>query len=148
MSSTPDRNPWHDRFAEPTVADLADLYEPEIADVLTALRDLIAGRTGAQPAVEWRGIAWRWTLAYRRPGEDEPWAYVIPTADRPTISIPVPVDPLSSAQLRRAPRFIRDGLRTAPRIGQVCWLETRIETQGHVADLERFIAIVTEAQPV
>ncbi|MEL7482896.1 MAG: hypothetical protein AAFN41_00940 [Planctomycetota bacterium] len=51
------KNPWHDRFARPRIEDLARLYEdPEVA-VLEFLRDAVGERTGAAPAIEWRGIA-------------------------------------------------------------------------------------------
>lgn len=141
------KNPWHDRFARPEAADLARLYEPERAAVLDHLLDMIGTRTGARPATEWRGIAWRWTLVFTRPTDAEPWAYIIPTDERPTLALPVPANPLPQAQLKRMARFIRDTIRHAPRVGRVCWIEFPIETAGQIDDLRTFIDLVTEPQP-
>ncbi|MEO0631286.1 MAG: hypothetical protein AAFY46_11280 [Planctomycetota bacterium] len=140
------KNPWHDRFARPRIEDLARLYEdPEVA-VLEFLRDAVGERTGAAPAIEWRGIAWKWTLVYTRPSEAEAWAYIIPTAGSPTVAVPVPANPLSPADLKRTPRFIRDAIPLAPRVGQVLWLELAIESMANAEGLLAFIDLATEPQ--
>lgn len=141
------KNPWHDRFARPDDTDFEHLYEPDRLDVLGQLRDMVGTRTGAKPTPEWRGIAWRWTLVFTRPDEQEPWAYIIPADERPIVALPVPANPLSPAELKKTPGFIRDRVLHAPRVGQICWVELPIDSQTQAAELERFIDRVTEPQP-
>lgn len=141
------RNPWHDRFARPNMVDLKRLYEPDTYIVFDALQSIIAERTESHPDIAWRGVAWRWTLVYTRPGDEEPWAYIIPSEQFPTLALPVLAEPLPPSELKRIPRFIRDKLLHAPRVGQVCWIECAPESTAQVTDLARFIDRVTEPQP-
>ncbi len=141
------KNPWHDRFAQPTPADLESLYEDTTATVFDDLCRMIGSRTEAKPSTQWRGIAWRWTLVYTRPGDDEPWAYLIPAPGRPILALPVPANPLPPSELKRTPRFIRDTIVHAPRVGRICWIEFPVDSPSQMADLERFIDRVTEPQP-
>ncbi|MEL6497586.1 MAG: hypothetical protein AAF937_12105 [Planctomycetota bacterium] len=146
MELRPSKNPWHDRFALPKDSDLMQLYEAEQLEVFELLNAMIGSRTGGKPTHQWRGIAWRWTLVYSRPGEDEPWAYVIPAEGCPLVALPVPANPLAPAELKRTPAFIRDRVLHAPRVGQICWIELPIESVARVHDLEKFIDRVTEPQ--
>ncbi len=146
MPNQTTKNPWHDRFASPTTDDLHRLY-PDEPEVFGCLLELIESRTGAPPAIEWRGIAWRWTLVYRRAGDEEPWAYVIPSERCPILTFPAPANPLPPSDLKRMPRFIRESVLHAPRVGQVCWIESPVETPSQVQELDRFLAMITEAQP-
>ncbi|MEO1584829.1 MAG: DUF3788 family protein [Planctomycetota bacterium] len=146
MHTPAETNPWQSRFADPTLHDLASFYNSEGLRIFELLFESIEERTGAAPRTEWRGIAWKWTLTFTRPTDDEPWAYIIPAAEFPVVAIPIPAAPLKPAELRRMPRFIRERILHAPRVGQVRWLELSVTSESQLTDLDKFIGRVTEPQ--
>lgn len=138
------RCPWRDRFATPTLDGLLARYEPEARGRARKIAADLEARSSRKPTLEWMGVAWCWTLVFRRRGEAEPWAYLVPGPDAPTVAVPISADALPPGPVRRLPKPIREALTRAPRIGALRWTEAVMTSDGSWSEFQQMIDLMVE----
>lgn len=93
----------------------------------------------------WLGIPWRWSFVYRpqAPADagDSAWAYVIPQPGKPLVALPITTDVLDALAGRRLPRYIRDGLAVAPRVGGTHWSAWEILSRQQLDEVIEFAGL-------
>lgn len=114
------RSCWEDRFRAPSVSELRGLLSKQHVQLFDAAREALLALGGVSESIEWRGVPWRWTLAFQvEPAR--PLAYLVPQPARPRLAVPVTDDVVASLAARRVSRPIRDAIVFAPRVGEVLW---------------------------
>lgn len=125
------RSCWEDRYRTPTVRELLELLTRQHAQLVEHARDQAITLEGVREVIEWRGVPWRWTLAYYV--ETSPLVFLVPQPNRPRIALPLGDELARSLPLKRASKVVRDAITFAPRVGGVLWpawdLTTRALTE-------------------
>lgn len=147
-SQRPPRSPWSDRFSTPTPERLLAQYEPPARALADAAMSDLAQIVGAEPALEWLGLGWKWTLVYRVPGEPEPCAYIVPTPLWPTLALPVPLPIAEDIINRRGSKYLRDTLMHATLVSQTRWAQWSIQGKAQLSDVLKLCAAIVQGQPV
>ncbi|MGP1272908.1 MAG: hypothetical protein ACTS22_06205 [Phycisphaerales bacterium] len=140
----PERTAWLDRFSKPTAEALLRGYPQESADLLADLVSELTSRTGRAPTVQWMGIPWRWSIAFRRSSDAEPWAFLVPMDEAPVLAMPLAADVLDGPAGRALPKSLRDPIARAPMVGQVRWAEWPLLSHHAATELLSFIDLVCE----
>jgi hypothetical protein len=127
------RNCWEDRFRAPTFSELRGVLNKPHEHLLEVARERLIGLEGVQESIEWRGIPWRWTLAYAVEGRS--LAYLVPQPGRPRMAIPLADDLLAAMDLRKASKLVRDAIVFAPRVGDVIWPAWDLQNRAQIDEL-------------
>jgi hypothetical protein len=138
------RCPWRDRFATPTIEELLARYEHEPRALAVRIATDLEARSSKKPSLEWMGVAWCWTLVFRRRGEAEPWAYLVPGPDTPTVAVPIPAQALPAGPVRRLPKPVREALSRSPRIGALRWTEAAMTSNSSWSEFQQLIDLMVE----
>jgi hypothetical protein len=135
---TRSRTPWEDRFTTPTEdALLADVAHPGGA----ALRDVLerlGAMAGLERGVAWQGVPWRWTIVFRRAGEEASltpppaFAYVIPHPVQPGVCLPLSAAVAAALPVKKLKKGVRDVLVHAPVVDGVHWASWELAGEGSV----------------
>jgi hypothetical protein len=132
------RTPWEDRFSTPTEeALLADVAPPGGAGVREVIERLGA-LTGLERSVAWQGVPWRWTIVFRRAGEEASltpppaFAYVIPHPVAPGVCVPLPAAVAAGLPMKKLKKGIKDVLAHAPVVDGVHWASWELAGDGAV----------------
>jgi len=145
----PARCPWEDRFTRPTLDLLLARYQPQPRSLADQALTELAQITTVQPALEWLGPSWRWSLAYRLPAETEPACYFVPTPDWPSIALPVPLPIAEDILSRRSSsKYLREVILHATQVGQTRWAQWSLQGKAQLADVLRLAAGIVQGQPV
>lgn len=133
---------WANRFAMPTIAELRAGLSGEAAPVFDHARRVLNDLPGVIESLKWMGVPWSWSLAYTVAGEHDGWAYLIPEPGRLLVAATLPADRLGEIQVKKLPRFVRDGLMQTQVVGRACW-PTWVVTSGvQVEDIARLVQSV------
>lgn len=127
------RTCWEDRFRAPTLPELRAILNRAHEHLLDTARSAIVALDGVQESIEWRGIPWRWTLAYSVEGRA--LAYLIPKPGRPQMAIPLADDLRAALDLRKASKPIRDAIVFAARVGDVSWPAWDLQNRAQIDEL-------------
>jgi hypothetical protein len=111
---------WLDRFKAPTPDDLLAPFNKQSSALIEHTRQKFRSVEGVKEDLGWHGV-WNWTFSFRVPGEERPWAYLIPDPARPRVSIPVMDEMIPDLPIRKLSKFVRDGLAHAPVVDGVRW---------------------------
>ncbi|RNC81162.1 MAG: hypothetical protein ED559_05010 [Phycisphaera sp.] len=145
----PTHTPWIDRFNTPSIDTLLEQYE---SHALTLAQNALKGLTEiveTEPAIEWKGLPWRWTCVYRAEGEPEPCVYLIPTPDWPSIAMPVPASVVEELLAKRSSsRYIKETLLHACQVGHIRWAEWSIQGRAQLSDVLGLAQGIINGQPV
>jgi hypothetical protein len=113
---------WEDQFLVPRASDLLGGLSRPFAALAETIRTRCLSGEDVTEHVGWHGVAWRWTLEYRTdPDRRSAWVYLIPRPAKPLICVPFPADLLEVALAARISRAVREGLVSAPRVGNTFW---------------------------
>ncbi len=135
-SNVKTRLPWENRFRKPTVADLRDSCNKQVARLIEFARERLLAIPDAQETVEWQGVSWRWSLVYRTPGDAErPWAYLVPDPTMPRIAAPITSEMIGSLPINRLKKHVTEGLVAARRVGQTHWAVWDVNSKQAVEDV-------------
>jgi len=133
-STAPVTHAWKNRFARPTPdALLADLT-PDERRLIDAAREGLAKLEPLAESLEWRGIPWRWCLAYHL-DKDRPRAFLVPQPGRIALAMAIPGAEVDAVGLRTLPRVAREGIVNATYVAGVLWAEWPLTAQSQLDDL-------------
>lgn len=127
------RTCWEDRFRTPVVSELRGVLNKPQEHLLEVAREGLLALEGVQECIEWRGIPWRWTLAYAV--DTRALAYLVPQPGKPRIAIPLADDILAAMDLRKASKAVRDAIMFAPRVAEVIWPVWDLQTRAQIDEL-------------
>ncbi len=131
------RTAWEDRFRTPTVDDLREHYNKQLAGLLETARTLLLSLPGVVEELSWQGLPWRWTLTYRFPEGTgaRPGLYLVPDPLRPKISMPLPDTIVQTLPLHRLKRHVRDGVTQGRRVNGVLWATWEVTSKTQVGEI-------------
>lgn len=129
---------WENQFHTPSRAQLIGGLTREHAGLVSHARQSLLGVLAGPEIIAWHGYPWRWTIVFRAAADERPWAYLIPQPARPRLALTLDVGTLSSVQLRRISKYLKEGLAAAPRVGNTCWPEWDLLSEGQTEELIRF----------
>lgn len=116
------RPAWEDRFAMPSREDLLEAFGRQQRHLIDLMSERLLSLESVEESLSWRGIPWRWTLAYCMEGEtDRPWAYLVPRPGKPLFAMPIMSDTIDLLDARKLSRVLRDGLAAAVNVAGVRW---------------------------
>lgn len=127
------RSCWEDRYRTPTVRELRDLLSKQHCQLLDLARESLLGLEGVHESIEWRGIPWRWTLAFHVEGS--PLAYLVPQPARPRIGVALNDEFVQALSLKRVSKAVRDTITFAPRVGEVLWPAWELVSRTQIEEL-------------
>lgn len=111
------RDAWSDRWAKPTWEDLLEPQKAQSRKLLQMLTDALDAYPNVQKELTWFGQAWKWTLHYTlhdaKGRRLQTLCYVVPRPEQPLVSVPLTEQVLGRLPMRRLPRQVRDGIRSA-----------------------------------
>lgn len=136
-----DRLAWEDRFRTPTLEQLRAPLNKQLQGAFDAARDRLLEFEGLSESILWRGIPWRWTVAFTSQDDREGWAYLVPQPARPYLVLPVAIETLSKLPVRRLSKFVREGILHAACVAGVYWPQWDIQTKGQVEDVFTVVAM-------
>ncbi len=140
-------SPWINRFETPSLDALLEQYEGHAQSLaenaLVSLTEIVE----AKPAIEWKGLPWRWTAVFRADSDPEPCVYLIPTPDWPSIALPVPVSTVQELLDAKGSKYIKETLLHACQVGQVRWAEWSIQGKAQLADVLDLAQSIINGQP-
>ena len=113
------RTSWEDRFRAPSVSELSAALNRPQEHLVEVAREGLLSLDGVQETIEWRGIPWRWTMAYAV--DSRALAYLVPQPGKPRMAIPLPDEVLAAMDLRKSSKPVRDAIVFAPRVAEVIW---------------------------
>lgn len=135
---TRSRSPWEDRFTTPTEESLLADVVPPGAGAMREVLEKLAALTGLERTVAWQGVPWRWTIVFRRAGEEASltpppaFAYVIPHPVQPGVCVPLTAAVASTLPMKKLKKGIRDVLVHAPVVDGVHWASWELAGDGAV----------------
>lgn len=130
------RTPWMNRFATPDFDGLRGHYHKHLGDLFHHARERIHAFSGMSERLDWLGVSWRWAYVYthdQAPGRA--WAYLIPNPERPMIAAPMTIEFVRTLPLRRLKKYVRDGLASAKRTGDILWPTWEVMGKGNLDDV-------------
>jgi hypothetical protein len=127
------RSCWEDRYRTPTVRELRDLLSRQHCQLLDAAREALLTMDGVIESIEWRGIPWRWTMAFHR--EASAVAYLVPQPARPRIGVPLSDELVQALSLKRLSKSVRDAITFAPRVGEMLWPAWDLTSRTQIDEL-------------
>ncbi len=127
------RTCWEDRYRTPTVRELCDALSRQHAHLIDLGREKMLALGGVTESIEWRGIPWRWTLAFNV--ESTALAYLVPQPARPRLALPLPEEIVQALPLRRATKAVRDAITFAPRVGGILWPAWDLQSRPQIEEL-------------
>lgn len=128
---------WANRFAMPTISELRSGMPSEAAVVFDHARQCLGEIPGVVECVKWMGVPWSWSLVYAQAGEPDGWAFLIPEPGRLQIALSLPADRLGEIQVKKLPRFVREGLLQTQVVGRACWPTWAVQSTAQVDDIVR-----------
>lgn len=144
---TRSRTPWEDRFSTPTEEDLLAGVAPPGLAAVRELLDKLGTLSGLERSVAWQGVPWRWTIVFRRAGEEAAltpppaFAYLIPHPVTPGVCVPLPGAVAAALPLKKMKKGTRDVLAYAPVVDAVHWASWELAGEG-MADSADVIEII------
>lgn len=136
-----DRIAWEDRFRTPTLEQLRAPLNKQLQGAFDAARERLLDLEGLSEGILWRGIPWRWTVAFSTAEERDCWAYLVAQPARPYLVLPVSIEVLSKLPVRRLSKFVREGILHAACVAGVYWPQWDIQTKGQVEDVMAVVAM-------
>lgn len=130
------RSPWKNRFQTPDFDGLRAHYAKHLGDLFHSARERLHALSGMSERIEWLGTAWRWTYVYSH--ESAParaWAYLIPNPEKPMLAAPMSIEFVRSLPMRRLKRYVRDGLCSAKRTGEILWPTWDVTGKSNLDDV-------------
>jgi len=113
---------WEDRFEHPSLVQLLMHLPRQQSQLILQAREEILALGSIQDSIEWHGIPWRWALTFTIDGDPgRPWAYIIPQAGKPILSLPISAEAIGSLPARKLSKAVRDGILSASQVGDACW---------------------------
>lgn len=111
------RDAWQDRWAKPTLEDLLGPHKVQSRKVLQNLMDHVQALPGVRQNIIWYGEAWKWTLQYTlhdtKGRQIDTLCYLVPRLEQPIVSVPLSDAVIDKLPIRRLPKLVRDGIRSA-----------------------------------
>mgnify|MGYP005846460467 CR=1 FL=1 len=111
------RDAWQDRWSKPTLDDLLGPHKVQTRKVLEHLMEHVDGLPNVQQKIIWYGNAWKWTLQYTlhdaKGREVDTLCYVVPRTEQPLVSVPLSEQQIGKLPIRRLPKIVREGIRSA-----------------------------------
>ena len=101
-------------------------------------------RNALRQTLEWRGIPWRWCLAYHQE-KDRPRAFLVPEPGRVALAMSIPSAEIDAVGLRSFPRTVREGIVNATYVAGVLWAEWPLTAQTQIDDLVKLQSRLLEA---
>ncbi|MEZ6244326.1 MAG: hypothetical protein R3B57_14945 [Phycisphaerales bacterium] len=145
MPSTQSTTPaWKNRFARPDVEALLGELSQDERRLLDAARDGLTKLESLSESLEWRGIPWRWCLAYHL-DKDRPRAFLVPQPGRVALAMAIPGAEIDAVGLRSLPRVAREGIVNATYVAGVLWAEWPLTAQSQIDDLLKLQAKLLQA---
>lgn len=135
-----DRIAWEDRFRAATIDQLRAPLNKQLLGAFDAARERLQEMDGLSEELVWKGIPWRWTLAYTA-DRDEDWVFLVPQPTRPYLVLPLSLETLTKLPVRRLSKFVRDGILHAACVAGVYWPQWDIQTKGQVEDVFAVVAM-------
>lgn len=134
------RSCWEDRFRVPSVSELRALLSKQHVQLFDVAREALLALDGVNESIEWRGVPWRWSLAFQtEPGR--PLAYLVPQPARPRLAVPLSDEVVGSLAARKVSRPIRDAIVFAPRVGEVLWPSWELLGRNQIEELLDLVRI-------
>jgi len=127
-------SPWEDRFSRPSTETLLGALAEGELELVNLARQAFRD-SGRAEHLEWLGVSWKWSFAYRRDRGDQGWGFLVPQPGSPRICLPVPPALLARAGSLNLPRSIRDALIFAPDVGGVRWPEWKLANRSSLDDV-------------
>ena len=137
--STGTRLPRDDRFTEPNAEQLRDGLTRESLPLFDTLREHLLSLEGVTEQVAWYGISWRWSLEYRRSGDDDALAVLVPCPDDLRLAMPIDQGFINSLRKRQLKRAVRDGLELASEPFDTRWGVWSVPFANLVDDLRSLV---------
>jgi len=137
------RTAWEDRFRTPTIDDLREHYNKQLAGLMETARSLLLSLPGVVEELSWQGLPWRWTLTYRfqqGSADSRPGLYLVPDPLRPKISMPLPDTVVQSLPLHRLKRHVRDGVLQGRKVNGVLWATWDVTSKTQVGEILEIVA--------
>ena len=135
--------PWQDRWAEPSIEQLIEPLAPHHLKPVTSFLDLVIQYDAVDKSVVWFGPGWQWTIQYAVNDPEgqliEPLCYVIPNYEVPLLCVPVTDRTYDRLPIRRLPKLIRTGLRSAKRAVNTHWAVWNLTVSS---ELEQFMELL------
>jgi hypothetical protein len=130
------RSPWEDRYRTPTAPELAEALGKQNEQLLLAAKERLLALESIQERVVWRGIPWRWTLAYELDADpSRALAFLIPQPARPQLSIPMPGEFVGQLPLKRLSKVIRDAIVFSANVAGVHWPTWELTNKTFIEEL-------------
>ncbi len=130
------RSPWEDRFRNPTVDELRAGMTRQHSQLFDTARDCLRAFESVQETLVWRGIPWRWSLAYPIEGDaNRILAYLIPQPGKPQLAVPLTVEMIAALPQRRLPRMIRDAITFSARVAGIHWPCWELQSRPQIDEL-------------
>ncbi len=135
---------WKNRFTRPETDTLvADLTDDD-RRLFDAARKGLTKHDALAETLEWRGIPWRWCLAYSL-GKDRPRAFLVPEPGRVALAMAIPSAEIDALSLRSLPRAAREGIVNATYVAGVLWAEWPLTAITQIDDLLKLHARLLDA---
>lgn len=136
-----ERLAWDDRFRSPTVDQLRAPMIKQLVGAFDSARERLTD-LGLSEEVIWKGIPWRWTVAFTRSDDDERGSvYLVPQPARPYLVLAMPMDVLTKLPVRRLSKFVRDAILHAPCVAGIYWPQWDIQTKGQVEEVMAVVGL-------
>jgi hypothetical protein len=133
--------PWEDRWHEPQVEQLFPPIQEQPRRALKGLMSDIEKLGKFVREVCWYGPAWKWTIEYRVPDQNQVehvLCYLVPSSAGPLVCVPFSDDVIAQLPMRRLNKFVRNGIRSAKCAVAVHWATWNLTASteaGHLTDL-------------
>ncbi len=133
------QRPWRNKFQRPDPDSLLASYEELERTLGQNLRTALRKVDGIEEELSWQGVPWRWTFVYRLEGDPtEAFAYLVPTDERPLLSLPLTVEMVESLAGDKIKRTLKSEIMHSRFVGGVYWPAWEVGAKSQVAEL-RFL---------
>lgn len=122
-------------------------YTRQFLGCAEAIRSVFRARQDVTETLEWMGIPWRWTFAFRRTS-DRASSYLVPLPTGPRWVLTVPVEALDRLTLKQLARPVREAIQGATRVGDQLWLQWDVQTKGQVPEIVALVDVILERETV
>lgn len=136
---------WEDRFRTPDAAALMSHYNKQTCGLFCHVRERLLALPDVTECVQWRGVPWRWTLAYLITGDaSRELAFLVANPEKPLLSVPLDPESLAALNPKKLSKAARDAISAAPQVGSVLWPVWALQSKTQVHELMQIVDVRRE----
>lgn len=126
---------WEDKFNQPDLDELRELYPKPLRALFDEARERILGLADVSEEFGWEGLPWRWCLRFTLPGDPtRRFAYLVPSPEKPRVGVCFTSDMLQSMPLHRLKKYMKEILVASHDVGGMFWTEFEFTSKPQLDD--------------